>query len=264
MSFAGTRSTIEKALRLLDLFTAERPRWGLSEISRESGVPKPTVHRWLCALERAGFVRQDEKNRSYGLGYKLLELGNAAHNQIELSSIALPHMEQLRDRCGESVHLTVIISGEGVYLAKVDTDHPIRLWTRLSGRGPLYAGALRTILMAYLSEKEIDETIARGLEGFTQHAITDPDKLRARLRLIRQQGWAVSKGELFADSASIAAPIHDERGKVIAGLGVAGPITRFTDDRINEILPMVIETANVISQLLGYKPNATLLRSAGR
>lgn len=249
-----TKNTIEKALKLLDLFTADKPRWRLSEMAREVEIPKPTVYRWLSALERAGFVAQDPKTKSYTLGYKLIELGNTARDQIDLAAVALPYMEQLRDRCGESVHLTVVINGEGVYLEKVDTDHPIRLWTRLSDRGPLHAGASRTILMAYLPEEEIDRIIARGLKKFTDKTVTNPEKLKEKLRRIRQQGWAVSKGEVFSDSASIAAPIYNDKGEVIAGISVGGPINRFTEERIKEILPMVVETAGLISRNLGYNP----------
>lgn len=226
-------------------------------------MPKATVARCLAALERAGFVVQDPETKNYRLGYKLLELGNLVRDQIELRKVALPFMVALRDRSGESVHLTTVVEGEGTYLEKVDSQQPIRLWTRLSGRGPLYAGASRKILMAYLSDEEIDAIIKRGLTRFTAATITDPDELRKHLHLIRQQGWATSRGELFPESASVAAPIRDHTGKVVAGLSIAGPASRFTDERMGELISMVTETASAISRALGYNDGTQINRGVG-
>lgn len=252
MSASRAPQTVVKTLRLLDYFTAERPQCGLSDLSRAANMPKATVARCLAALEQAGFLVQDPETKNYRLGYKLLELGNLVRDQIELRKVALPFMIALRDKSGESVHLTAVVDGEGTYLEKVDSLQPVRLWTRLSGRGPLYAGASRKILMAYLPEEEINAVIKKGLVKFTERTITDPDALKQHLRTIREQGWATSAGELFPESASVAAPIRDDTGKVVAGLSVAGPASRFTDERVAELIPMVVETANAISRALGY------------
>lgn len=254
--------TVVKTLRLLDYFTADRPECGLSDLSRAARMPKATVARCLAALEQTGFLAQDPETKNYRLGYKLMELGNLVRDQIELRKVALPFMVALRDKSGESVHLTAVVDGEGTYLEKVDSLQPIRLWTRLSGRGPLYAGASRKILLAYLTEEEIDAVIKKGLVKFTDRTITDPDALREHLRGIRERGWAISAGELFPESASVAAPIRDDTGKVVAGLSIAGPASRFTDERVAELIPMVVEAANAISRTLGYRQGASPVQAS--
>lgn len=242
-----------KTLKILDYFTMEHWEWGLSDLARAAKTPKTTVARCLDSLQQVGFLAQDEKTKNYRLGYRLMELGNLVRDKLELRRVALPFMKSLSNQSGETVRLTALDGNEGIYLETIECKLPVRLWTPPNSRGPLYAGASRKILLAYLPEDEIDAIIGQGSIGYTNATITDPDKLKKHLGQIRRQGWASSQGEWFEDSACIAAPIRDRSGRVVGGLSIVGPSSRLTNRRMKELIPMVVQTANAISGGFGYQ-----------
>lgn len=254
--YSKSATTVEKAISLLEYFDLQTPYWGLSALAREAGLSKATAYRLLSSLEKLDFVELDPVTKKYRLGFKLLDLGNRILERLKLREVALPYMEKLRDKTQESVHLTIEINGEGVYVEKVESFSSVRLSTRIGARAPLHAGASFKVLLANLSENRINEIIKRqGLPRMTKNTITDEKVLRKELNNIRREGYAVSHGELHYGFGAVAAPIRDIEGKVIAGISVIAPSARLTQDRIKEISLLVTGVAKEISFCLGWNEN---------
>jgi IclR family KDG regulon transcriptional repressor len=248
--------SVGKALRLLQLFTAERPRLSLAEIARMSGLPKPTAYRFLKAMEEEGVVTRSSINqddKQYQLGLRLLELGNFVAEQIEVRKIALPYMENLRDEVNEVVHLVILDRGHAVYVERVETDQPMRLFTRIGLRTPLYVGSAPRLLLAYMREEEREEILSQlKLSPYTESTITDPDELRKVLQEIREKGYSISYGEHVAGTLGISAPIRDHTGSVIASLTIAIPGDHFSQERTEHLIAKLKQTAEEISRECGH------------
>lgn len=250
MSKTGSNSSLGKGLQLLQFFTAKHPARKLGEISQDAGMPKPTALRFLNALVLAGFLRRDSAGW-YRLGYRLIELGHLAAEQVDLRTLAIPFMTELRDKLDEAVQVAVLDGNEAVYIEKVECQQPVRLFTRAGRRAPLHAGACPRLLLAYADFGLVEDLIANGLQSFTASTPTDGVELRRRLADIRREGYSLSYGELEPGSAALAVPIRDFTGKVVATLSVAGPAERFDAGRIPTILVGAQQTAQSISKALG-------------
>ncbi|MFM1651792.1 IclR family transcriptional regulator [Brevibacillus sp. B_LB10_24] len=250
--------SVGKALKLLGLFTAERSRLSLADVARSSGLSKPTAYRLLKALEEEGFLvrnQVDHGDKQYQLGLRLLELGNLVAEQLEVRKIALPYMERLRDELNEVVHLVIRERSEAVYVERVVTDRPMRLFTRIGLRTPLHVGSAPRLLLAYTPEPEREALLQQiKLERFTDETITEIDKLQRVLAEIRERGYAISFGENVAGTLGVSTPIRDHSGSVVASLTIAVPGDHFPEERIQLFIVRLKETAEEISRRCGYAP----------
>lgn len=239
-------------MRLLEQFVHGKPELALGELSAGSGLPRATAHRFLVTLRDLGFVQYDAQTQRYRLGFKLLELGYLVKDQIELRSVAKPHMERLRDMTGDTVHLQIVDGDEGVYVEKVEAREGFRMWTRVGMRRPLHAGCSMKVLLAYLPPDRTARILAQPLERYTDLTVTDPAVLVRELEDIRKQGYAVSFGESHPHVTGIAAPIWDSSQEVVASISLLGPSDRFPRERIERLIPEVVKSAGDISSELGF------------
>jgi IclR family KDG regulon transcriptional repressor len=245
--------TVLKSLQILEYFK-KYSELELTQLVELADLPKSTLHRIVLTLESQGFLtRTHPASSKYQLGLTLLELGNMVAQRLEIRNVALPYMIKLRDQVNEAVNLIVRDQDEAVYIEKVDTSQPVRVYTRVGRRAPLYAGACPRILLSYLPEEEIDELLLRiELKKAGPGSTTDMDELRRWINTARANGYTVSIGELEMDSAAVAVPIWDYSGMVVAGLSIAGPTTRFSAETIERLVHAAMCSAEEISRRMGY------------
>lgn len=242
--------TIDRLVEILDCFSSQQPDWSLTELSARLRVPKSSLHRFLVALETHSILRRDPRDRRWRLGYRPLIWGRLAAAHSGLRLIARPVMEELAAETGETVLLTLYDDFAVICVEKVDSAHEVRLAIEVGSRRPPHAGASSKVLMAYLPEAEIETIIARGLPKLCTRTITDPDELRAELDRIRTQGYAISQEETDIGAWGVATPIQDLNGEVIAAIGIAGPLFRLTDERVEDYVERCRQAARRISDAL--------------
>jgi IclR family KDG regulon transcriptional repressor len=223
--------TVDRLVQILDSFTLDHPTWSLADLSAQLGLPKSTLHRFLVSLEVHGILRRDPQDKLWRLSYRLVVWGALAERVTGLRHIAEPVMQELAAKTGEMVALTVYVQQEVVCIAKIDTRYSVRLALEVGARRPAHAGASSKILMAYLSEGDIQSIIReRGLAKLCTKTIVDPDQLRTELARIREQGFAESIEETDLGAWGIATPVFGRQGEVVAAIGVAGPIQRYSQE----------------------------------
>ncbi|WP_282198710.1 IclR family transcriptional regulator [Collibacillus ludicampi] len=245
--------SLSRALELL-VHWRDRPTVTLDELVAVTGWPKTTVHRLVTSLVSAGLLAPGTEGYGYRLGLTWLEYGQLVADRLDIRAISLPLMKQLCDEVDEAVNLVVADGDEAIYIEKVDCNHPVRVYTRVGRRAPLYAGACPRILLAYKSDEEIESYLQRvDLKAYASRTLTDRDKLISVLRESRRKGYTVSYAELEEGTAAIGLPIFDHRGQCVAGLSLAGPDTRFQEKDIPVLLAAARRTAEEISKSLGYK-----------
>lgn len=246
-----TICSVDRALALLEVL-AEHPNAGVTEIAELTGNTKSMVFRVLFTLERRGYVRKDPATRTYALGYRTLYLADKAGDQISLIGIAQPHMDQLSKLCNENVHLFVRDGTACVCVAISETPQQLRLSASVGQHSTLHAGSAPKILLAYASDEIQRAVLDSELQAYTPATITDPETLRRLLRKIRKDGVHESRSERDAGAFSIAAPICDYSGEVIAALSIAGPESRLTAGFAKKCRSMVLEFSGAIGTEMGW------------
>src|SRR6478736_5918729 len=235
----ANNKTVVKSMQILTLFI-KHPKLTFTEMMEYSGVPKTSLHRMVGSLEELGFL--------------FLQFGQLVANRLDIRNIAKPVMEALRDEVEEAVNLIVRDGNEAMYIEKVDTLHPVRLYTSIGRRSPLYAGACSRIILAHLPEKEQEEYITQTeLAPIGIGTITDQKKLRNVLKEAKEKGYTISTSELENFTTSVSAPIVNHQNEVVAGISVAGIEARFQGDRLPFIIQKVTEAASIITEKLGYQ-----------
>jgi IclR family transcriptional regulator, acetate operon repressor len=248
---AGARSSavtgtqaVDRACGLVSLVVQADEPMTFTEISDETGLARSTTSRLLSALERTDLLQRDD-NGGYVAG-SLFALYAARHDPWqEAARIARPHLEQLRDRTGETAHLGVPRGGSVLHIAQVDSAYLLatRDWTETNV--PEHCSSLGKVLYAY----GCLPFPAGPLERRTERTVTDVAALKRELVGIRRRGYAVSVDELEVGLTALAAPVRGRDGDVIAALGISGPTARL-QDRVDQVGRLLGEQADELSALL--------------
>lgn len=251
--------TIIRSMDLLNLFLTHT-RLTINEISQHSGVPKTSVHRMIGSLEEMGFLHKD-KNGQYSLGLMFLQFGNLVAERLDIRHIALPVMQKLRDDVEEAVHLILKDGHESIYIEKLDTDHPVRLFTKIGRKAPLYAGASSRIFLAFMPENEREAYLEEvELKPIGSGTILSKEKLREALELSRQTGCSFSRSELENYTAELSAPIFDHSDQIVAAISIAGLNVRFGEEQMPALILKVKHAADEVSRRLGCTTPVGLTR----
>ena len=240
--------SLDRGLAVIRSFTAERPQLTLSQVAQETGMTRAAARRFLHTLVELGYVRSD--GRLFALRPKILELGYAYLSGLSLPEIALPHMEQLVEQVHESSSMSVLDGDEVVYVARVPTKRIMAVAISVGTRFPAYATSMGRVLLAWRPAEWLDGYLAAtGLRPLTSYTITDAAALRAQLAAVREHGWALVDQELEEGLRSVAAPIRDQTGQVVAAVNVATIASRHRREEVErEIVPPLLATARQIEQ----------------
>jgi DNA-binding IclR family transcriptional regulator len=200
---------------------------GVTEVADRSGLPKSTAARMLSSLAREGAVEQIPGDTLYRLGPRLVTLAAGFSIARSLAALARPTLEHLAVDSGEAAGLGINDGDLIHYIDQVDTPNPVvvRDWT--GSRAPLHAVSSGQVLLAFRTPGAIERYLEGPLERFTDRTPADPDAVRARIREIRRQGYAWAIEEFDPGISSVAAPIADSSGEVIAAVHIHGPSYRF-------------------------------------
>jgi DNA-binding IclR family transcriptional regulator len=248
----GTQS-VERVLNILQAFTPGEPFLTAAELCRKLGANKSTVHRLTGILEDRGFLWRDSKTRAFSLGPTILEFVGMVLDRNDISSLCLPYMAVLRDQTKETVGLNIRIGNQRACIAQVESPHELRMRLDIGRLLPLSCGAASKVLLANMNPNEIEQIVRQTkLEKLGPGSIQDPEELLRQLDTIRRQGFAVSKEERIAGGITIAAPVRNRVGQIVASVSVYGPLSRVDTGRIMGWVPFITHAVKSISRELGY------------
>lgn len=251
-----TTTTVKSALRvllLIELLT-EHPR-GLTfpEIREALDLPKSSLHALLKVTTERGHLVFDETHRTYRLGVRFLEAGQAFFTGSDLRERAMPVMERIRDQINETVQLSILDGRENVYVAKVTAAQVLQLVSEVGSRLPAHATGLGKVLLAYLDEEEFERRFSGvQLERFTPQTTGSIDDLREVLAQIRQNGYGVDDSEYTEGVFCVAVPIFGPSREPLAAMSVSIPSIRLREGTRQEVLDLLLSESRLLSQTLGY------------
>ncbi len=262
-AMSGSIAAVHHAARLLAAFAPADRELGVTELARRLGLAKSTVHRLLTTLTREGLVERATDRGHYRLGLRLYELGARVPSRADLHLVAVGAVDELLSRTGESVHIAVLDGLDIVVVERRETLATLRLANRLGCRHPAHATSAGKVLLAYLPLAERSALLDRqALVAATPYTITDRARLEEELAKVRSRGWAESAREHQIGLASLAAPIRDARGRVVAAVGIAGPAAQFGREVVHRFAVETARAAEAISAGLGYRAGEAALRLA--
>ncbi|MBM7459089.1 IclR family transcriptional regulator domain-containing protein [Rhodococcus coprophilus] len=240
--------SLARGLSVLKAFGAERPRQSLSDVARTTGLTRATARRFLLTLVELGYVRTD--GSQFWLTPRVLELGYTYLSALSLPDVARPHLESLAEQVEESTSVSVLDGDDVVYIARVPVRRIMTVSITLGTRFPAHATSMGRVLLAGLEPEELEKYLARAeLTRMTSRTLTTIDDLRTEIEKVRTDGYAIVDQELEEGLRSLAAPIRDESGAVVASMNISTHAGRYPDDTVHDVLvPALISTADAISR----------------
>jgi IclR family pca regulon transcriptional regulator len=250
--------SLERGLAILGCFSSERPVLGIADIADSLGMSRSTTHRYVITLVALGYLEQGA-SRKYRLGLRVTDLGMSALESTGLRKHSHPELEELRQRTSYTAGLGVLDGEEVLYIDRARGFRHERRKAELDphpgSRLPIHCTAIGKLLLAYLPEHEQRELIASmTLTKHGPNTITAKKALRDELERIRKEGFAVNDQELAPELRTLAAPVRDDTGAVIAAVNLSVPGTSTPlAELVDSLRPQLVATAERISTSLGYR-----------
>ncbi|SFM12532.1 transcriptional regulator, IclR family [Gracilibacillus orientalis] len=245
--------SVDRALKILDLFNEQYSEMKITEISRKLDLNKSTTHSLLKTLKEHNYIKQDTDSGKYSLGLKLLERGQYLLNSMDIREIARKYLIDLSVITGQTTHLVILEGLYGVYIDKVEGASAI-VYSRIGKRVPIHSSAVGKSLIAFRQREEIEELL-QGYEFFTQTANTMTDKqvYIDELAKVRVQGYSIDNEENEPGIYCIAVPIFDHTNQVVAAISISTTKQTVTSELEQEIVSTLKQTCLEISKALGNK-----------
>ncbi|MEU3896691.1 IclR family transcriptional regulator C-terminal domain-containing protein [Streptomyces sp. NPDC045251] len=234
--------SFERGLAVIRAFDADHPALTLSEVARASELTRAAARRFLLTLTDLGYVHTD--GRLFRLTPRVLELGYSYLAGFTLPQIAAPYLEQLVAQVRESSSLCVLDGDDVVYVARVPTSRIMTASITVGTRFPAHVTSVGRVILADLPDAEIEDRLGRAdLRPHTARTLTSADALRAELRRVRRQGYSLVDQELEDGLRSVAAPVRDRDGAVVAGVNIAVHAGRNSVESVHrDLLPHLLAT----------------------
>jgi IclR family pca regulon transcriptional regulator len=239
-----------RGLEVIRSFSAQAPRQTLTEVAGRAGLTRAGARRILLTLQTLGYVESD--GRLFSLTPRILDLGFAYLSSMPIWNLAEPVMEALVEQVKESCSAAALDGTDIVYVLRVPTHKIMSIGLGVGSRLPAYCTSMGRVLLAGLPDEEVAKRLrASRIETLTRHTVTDIDALVAKVRQARSQGWCLVNQELEEGLISIAAPITDRAGRMVAALNISGQANRTSAKVMQEsMLPALLAASRQISGLL--------------
>ncbi|HEY5858558.1 MAG TPA: IclR family transcriptional regulator [Aldersonia sp.] len=239
--------SLARGLAVIKVFDAEHPKLTLSDVARRTDLTRATARRFLLTLHELGYVQTD--GSLFWLTPRVLELGYSYLSSLSLPEIAGPHLEALAEKVRESSSVSILDGDDVVYVARVPVSRIMTVSINIGTRFPAFATSMGRVLLAGLPPDDIDAYLERiRLDQLTSRTVVDVARLRAELDTVAHQGYCIVDQELELGLRSLAAPIVDPDGRVVAAVNISTQAARYTLDDVHaNLVPAVRATAHAIS-----------------
>jgi len=248
----------DRVIEILELLSEAGAGMRLADVREHLDLPTSSAHGLMKTLEQKGYVQLSRENKRYRLTPKVLELGNRFIGNIDLSEIARPIMEHIREVLNETVNIGVLESTDVVYFAKVESNKTLRLaaYVQIGMKLPAHATALGKILLSDLDPAKIEKLYeGQELQRLTENTITSFKRLNQELKQVRENGYAYDDQESTEGLRCLAVPIRNHENRVVAAMSVSVPAFRLDEKYAKKIVPLISQGAKEISTGLGWKEN---------
>jgi DNA-binding IclR family transcriptional regulator len=246
-------SSVGGAVRVLKSFSELEPEIGISSLAKRLTLAKSTVHRLASTLLSEGLLDQNPENGKYRLGINLFIMGALVRRRLDVSNMAQPFLNVLRERTGETVHLAVLNETDIIYLYNLESRQAIRMKSYIGTLKPSFCTCEGRAIVAFGDNELVNRVLHSGLTARTPNTVVEPQRLLKVFAAVRSHGFAIDDEESELGMRGIGAPLRDITGQVVAAIGIGGPSQRLTLKKLRSLAPILLSTAESISSQLGYR-----------
>jgi IclR family transcriptional regulator, KDG regulon repressor len=240
--------SVDRALRLLELVAQGTEPKTVRDLAKLSGYERTMTYRLLSTLESRRFVERDPVTETYSLGLTATALSNPSAHHAALVRRARPELERLTSEIGQTVSLAVSRQWSGVVIDQIDPPNPIRLVNNINVPLPLHCTSNGKIILARLSDAELDSFLRSPLEKRAERTITSATRLRRELQQVRVDGFAAAVDELSDGVTGVSVELLDSRGEFVGTVSVSGPTWQFSSDDFPRLAERMHRAARGIFQ----------------
>lgn len=260
--------TVARVALLLRLIAEQPSAFTLTDIASASGLPVPTVHRLLDLLAQQGLVAHEKSQRSYRVGTELYRISALIRTNVPLAQVIRPILADAAHEADESCYFALYLPAQlaVMYESRVDSSHPLDFRFEFNRPMSLLWGASGRAILAYLPPERLQAALAQEKNFSRDGRIPDQTQLQADLQIIRDRGYAYSRGQRVPGAVGVLAPVFDETGKIYGALGFTVPEQRFLEDRLQTLAQSAMNHAARLSSALGASEGkrAPVQRQAAR
>lgn len=242
---------LDRALDVLESFSANQPELGISDLATSTGIPKPTIVRLLSVLADRGYVERATQTERYRIGVRALALGSVYLRGTSMEKEAEPIMSELVKSTNQTANLAVLQGYEVVHVQVVAPDRPVRFWASVGTREEAYYCGLGKVLLAELDDASLEKYLRQEREARTPNTLTSADALGRELNRVRNSGFALDDEESNLGVRCIAAAVRNGTGEAIAAISISGRKEEFEKSQIEHMARLVVAAADKISARLG-------------
>lgn len=243
-----------KPLGMIEAVAAMQHPPTLAELATSVGVPKPTLHRWLGALEAAGLLQRTPDGRRFELAPRASKLAFSILTNRPGGTLRHEILTRVVEAVGEACNLTVLDGTQVTYLDRVESTWPLRITFQQGSKVPAYCSASGKLFLALMQPAKRDLVLrAMPLAPVTPNTITSPDELMTELAAIRREGYALDREEFLSGLVCLAVPIYRQKGRLrdcVAALAIQAPVTRMSHADLPTRLPVLQKAAAELAATL--------------
>ncbi|GAB3879000.1 IclR family transcriptional regulator [Terrabacter terrigena] len=220
----------------------------LGPLADKFGIHKSTALRLLQTLEKHGFVQRRGDPPEFTLGLRLVELSQTLLEELDIRQVARAQLMRLGAETGETIHLALRDGAQVVYLDKVESIHPVRMYSQVGARADAYCTGVGKVLLAYTDPASWPQM---DMRRFTDNTITSREEMLQAAKEIRQEGWGWDEREHEDSIRCIAAPVFGPGGAVAAAVSISVPTSRLSAEQLARHVPLLLDATREISRALG-------------
>lgn len=245
--------SVERALKILDLFDEYTSELKITEISEKMGLHKSTVHSLLKTLQEHSYISQNPEDGKYRLGLKLAERGNVVISHMDITKTAKNYLLGLSAKTKQTVHLGILDGREGVYIDKVEGEQSIIRYSRIGRRLPLHSTAIGKVLLAYQAPNKMELFLKNyHYQQQTDNTIINEAVFREELEKVKEQGYALDDQENEQGVRCAAVPIFNGKGHVLAALSISTLVSRVNDQELHLFIDLLKTSCKDLSEQMRY------------
>jgi DNA-binding IclR family transcriptional regulator len=238
---------VDRAIAILQCFSAEQPAMSVIEIQKRVGLSRPTLYRLLHTLSSRGLIHAEGDPQRFKLAQGVMKLSHVWLKGLDVVNVARPVVEGLRDVTGETAALFSLQKDRGVCVLECESRQVLSISRGVGDSTKITQGATGKAMLAFMEEQRRAEFLAKMPR--------DPQRARLEedLRGAKRNGYATSRGEIFVGAVAVSSPYYDHKGNVVGSIGLYGPSARVSDAKLSEFAKLVVEAGRKVSSLLGYQ-----------
>jgi IclR family KDG regulon transcriptional repressor len=249
----GGVQSLGRAFGIMEEIARNRDGIGLAELSKRVGLHNSTAFHLVKTLVTLGYVRQLKDSKRYRIGRPLFTLAASALDEVEMTSLATPVLEDLSRETGEAAHFSIRMGDAVVVLARTSGPGAFQLTDRVGVMRPAHCTALGKMMLAALSPDQLERFVERAeFKAYTANSITSAGQLRREIADIRRTGIAFDDGEFDPELRCVALAVRDFSGQVIGAIGISGPVWRLSIEALQKRARIVRSAADRLSGEFGY------------